>query len=109
MDPAIHDSNTFEFGGRRLRLGLNGSGASDQALDAIRRFVAERGTLPTAASWTHACMSPSEKTIRRRFGSFKAAVKSAGIDLCWRGFTGMTKDHVPTLLPEVHRHALKCL
>jgi len=54
-------------------------------------------------------MSPSEKTIRRRFGSFKAAVKSAGIDLCWRGFTGMTKDHVPTLLPEVHRHALKCL
>jgi hypothetical protein len=77
VDPAIHNSNTLEFGGRRLRLSLNGSRASDQALDAIRRFVAERGTLPTAASWTHACMSPSEKTIRRRFGSFKAAVKSA--------------------------------
>jgi len=25
-------------------------------------------------------MSPSEKTIRRRFGSFKAAVQYAGID-----------------------------
>jgi hypothetical protein len=25
-------------------------------------------------------MSPSEKTIRRRFGSFKAAVQCAGID-----------------------------
>jgi hypothetical protein len=50
--------------------GLNGSGASDRALEAVRRFVVERGILPTAGSWTHACMSPSEKTIRRRFGSF---------------------------------------
>lgn len=64
VDPAIHNSNTFEFGGRRLRLGLNGSRASDQALEAV----------------THAGMSPSEKTIRRRFGSFKAAVQYAGID-----------------------------
>ena len=79
VDPAIHNSNTFEFGGRRLRLGLNGSRASDRALEAVRRFVAERGTLPTATSWTLACMSPSEKTIRRRFGSFKAAVRRAGI------------------------------
>jgi len=79
VDPAIHNSNTFEFGGRRLRLGLNGSRASDRALEAVRRFVAERGTLPTATSWALACMSPSEKTIRRRFGSFKAAVRRAGI------------------------------
>jgi hypothetical protein len=78
VDPAIHNSNTFEFGG--LRLGWNGSRASDQALEAVGRFVAERGTSPTAASWTHAGMSPSEKTIRRRFGSFKAAVQCAGID-----------------------------
>jgi hypothetical protein len=42
--------------------------------------VAEHGTSPTAASWTHAGMSPSEKTIRRHFGSFKAAVQCAGID-----------------------------
>jgi len=82
VDPAIHNSNTFEFAGRRLRLGLNGSGALDQALEAVRRFVAEHGTSPTAASWTHAGMSPSEKTIRRRFGSFKAAaLQCAGIDV----------------------------
>jgi hypothetical protein len=80
VDPAIHNSNTLEFGGRRLRLGLNGSRASDQALEAVRRFVAERGTSPTAASWTHTGMSPSEKTIRRHFGSFEAAVQYAGID-----------------------------
>jgi hypothetical protein len=80
VDPAIHNSNTLEFSGLRLRLGLNGSRASDQALEAVRRFVAERGTSPTAASWTRACMSPSEKTIRRRFGSFKAAVRCASID-----------------------------
>jgi len=84
VDPAIHNSNTFEFGGRRLRLGSSGSGATDQALEAVRRFVAEHGTLPTADSWTHARMSPSEKTIRRRFGSFQAAVQSAGISLLRR-------------------------
>src|SRR5258708_3202688 len=77
VDPAIHNSNTFEFGGRRLRLGLNGSRDSEQALEAVRRFVAERGTSPTATSWTDAGMRPSEKTIRRRFGSFKAAVQFA--------------------------------
>jgi len=38
------NSNTLEFAGRRLRLDLNGSRASDQALEAIRRFVAERST-----------------------------------------------------------------
>jgi Homing endonuclease associated repeat len=81
VDPAIHNSNTFEFGGRRIQLGLNGSRVSDQALEAVRRFVFERGTSPTAASWTHARMSPSERTIRRRFGSFRAAVRCAGIDI----------------------------
>ncbi len=80
MDPGIHNSNTFEFGGRRFRLGLNSSRASDQALEAVRRFVAKRDIVPTAASWTHAGMSPSEKTIRRRFGSLKAAVQCADIE-----------------------------
>jgi len=80
VDPAIHNSNNVEFAGRRLRLGLNGSRASDRALEAVRRFVADRGTSPTAVSWTHAGMSPSEKTIQRRFGSFKAAVQRATFD-----------------------------
>jgi hypothetical protein len=51
----------------------------DLALDALRRFVAETGAVPTAASWTAAGMSPSEKTIRRRFGSLRVAALQAGL------------------------------
>src|SRR2546425_598349 len=47
---------------------------------ALRRFVAEHGSIPTAESWTEAAMRSSEKTIRRRFGSFKVAVATAMID-----------------------------
>jgi len=51
-----------------------------ESFAALRRFVAEHGSLPTAESWTEAAMRPSEKTIRRRFGSFKVAVATAMID-----------------------------
>jgi hypothetical protein len=44
VGPAIHNSNTFEFGGRRLWLGLNGTEASDQMLEVVRRFAAESRT-----------------------------------------------------------------
>ena len=46
---------------------------------ALRRFVAEHGSLLTAESWTEAAMRPSEKTIRRRFGSFREAIKRAAL------------------------------
>jgi hypothetical protein len=42
----------------------------EESVAALRAFVAEHGSLPTAESWTEAAMRPSEKTIRRRFGSF---------------------------------------
>jgi len=48
---------------------------------AIREFSEDQGRLPTAASWTEAEMRPSEKTIRRQFGSFQrlsGAVRSRG-------------------------------
>jgi len=52
------------------------------AVAALREFLADRGQAPTADSWTAAGMRPSEKTIRRRFGSFKTAVAAAwsGLD-----------------------------
>ena len=50
------------------------------ALQAVRDFIARFGTRPTAESWTTAGMTPSEKTIRRRFGSFWMAVAAAGMD-----------------------------
>jgi hypothetical protein len=48
---------------------------------ALRKFVDQRGRLPTAESWTEAAMRPSEKTIRRRFGSFRGAIQRAGLSL----------------------------
>lgn len=50
-----------------------------EALAAVRRFMEEHRTLPTASSWQAAGMSPSEKTIRRRFGSFRAAAERTGL------------------------------
>lgn len=46
-------------------------------LDAVRRFVERHGTLPTALTWRAAAISPSERTIRRRFGNFKTALATA--------------------------------
>ena len=49
----------------------------EESVAALREFVAEHGSLPTADSWTEAAMRPSEKTIRRRFGSFREAIQRA--------------------------------
>ena len=49
------------------------------ALQAVRSFVAEFGLLPTADSWTAAGMVPTERAIRRRFGSFRSAFNRAGL------------------------------
>jgi hypothetical protein len=47
------------------------------ALAAIRDFIAKHGKRPIAKSWTAAGMTPCEKTIRTRFGSFQAALEMA--------------------------------
>jgi len=51
----------------------------EESVAALRDFVAEHGSIPTAESWTEAAMRPSEKTIRRRFGSFREAIKRAAL------------------------------
>jgi len=51
------------------------SGTVDVA--SIRAFVEEFGVHPTAEAWTATGMTPSEKTIRRRFGSFRSSVARA--------------------------------
>jgi hypothetical protein len=79
VDPAIHNSNTFEFGGPRLTVASTEDQwfPNDLVLEAVRQFVHDHVLPPTAESWTAAGMTPSEKTIRRRFGSFRAAVELA--------------------------------
>jgi hypothetical protein len=51
----------------------------EQSVAAIREFVAEHSSLRTAESWTEAAMRPSEKTVRRRFGSFREALQLAAL------------------------------
>jgi hypothetical protein len=52
----------------------------EEGIVAFRTFVEEQGCFPTEASWTAAGMSPSERTMRRRFGSFRSAAVPAGIE-----------------------------
>ena len=80
MDPAIHNSNTVEFKGPCLAVPAGDRRLSeDEVLDALRRFSADYGIAPTAGTWTATGLIPSEKTIRRRFGSFAVAMRRAGL------------------------------
>jgi hypothetical protein len=79
VDPDIHCSNRSTWGAGGLQLSSNQPGfPADRALEAIRQFIADHGRQPTAESWQAAQMSPCEKTIRRRFGSFRQAIERAG-------------------------------
>jgi hypothetical protein len=80
VDPAIHNSNTSTFRGGRLAVPYaeDHRFPADVALKAVRQFIGDRGHVPTADQWAAAGLSPSEKTIRRRFGSFRAAARLAG-------------------------------
>jgi hypothetical protein len=48
------------------------------ALEAVRQFIEDHQKVPTAELWAAAGLCPSEKTIRRKFGSFRAAARLAG-------------------------------
>jgi hypothetical protein len=52
-----------------------------EALEAVRRFVEEHGELPTEDSWTAAAVTSCERTVLKRFGSFRAAAQLAGLDI----------------------------
>jgi hypothetical protein len=78
VDPDIHFSNRSKWGAHQLKLSSSEPGfRTDMALDAIRQFISDHGQPPTAKSWTAARMSPCEKTVRRRFGSFRGAIEAA--------------------------------
>ncbi len=82
MDLSSHNANPpGVFNGTAVPLSDMADTRIAESVAALRRFVAEHGSLPTAESWTEAAMRPSEKTIRRRFGSFRAAIQLAGLSL----------------------------
>ena len=80
VDLSSHNANPpGVFDGEPIPLSDVADTRIAESLEALRRFVAEHGSLPTAESWTEAAMRPSEKTIRRRFGSFREAIQRAAM------------------------------
>ena len=56
-----------------------GQSRDTEALDAVRRLLDKFGVMPTQDSWTAAGMSPCERTVRKRFGSFREAIDAAAL------------------------------
>jgi len=80
VDLSSHNTNPpGGFDGEAVELSDVAEIRLDEAIASLREFVDDHGRPPTANSWTEAGMRPSEKTIRRRFGSFQKAVATAGL------------------------------
>lgn len=45
---------------------------AEVALEAVCRFIANQGWVLTRKAWTDAWITPSERTITRKIGSFAA-------------------------------------
>src|SRR5216683_5239408 len=82
VDLSSHNANPpGVFDGDAVPISDVADARLEEAIAALRDFVNQRGRLPTAKSWTEAAMWPSEKTIRRQFGSFRGAIQRAGLSL----------------------------
>jgi Homing endonuclease associated repeat len=80
VDLSSHDTNPPGlFDGEAVPFSDVTDTRIEACVAALREFVAEHGSLPTAESWTEAATRPSEKTIRRRFGSFREAILRAAL------------------------------
>ena len=81
VDPSSrHKNRSDEFKGASYQVSDVLSDREEGILDSVRRFVAEHNRLPDQRTWTAAAMTPSEKTVRNRFGSFRAAATAAGAE-----------------------------
>ena len=75
MDLSFHNKNPGAvFKGAPYEIAETSTIRVDEALAAVRSFIAEHCVTPTSKSWRAAGMWPSEHTIRRRLGSFRVAV-----------------------------------
>lgn len=81
MDPSSHNTNPpGVFAGPAWEWETEDSARDAEALEAVRHFIEDHGRVPPQDSWTAAGMSPCERTIRKRFGSFRAGAESCGLD-----------------------------
>jgi len=80
VDLSSHNTNPpGAFDGSPCELPDTSGGSDDEAVIAITSFVEEFDVLPTAKLWTAAGMAPTERTVRRYFGSFRSALDRAGL------------------------------
>jgi hypothetical protein len=80
VDPSSHNTDPpGVFGGPYLEWLTEDAARNAEALDAVSHFIEQHGQMPTQDSWTAAGMSPCERTVRARFGSFRAAAEAAGL------------------------------
>jgi hypothetical protein len=78
VDPSSHNpKHSGVFEGSPWRWGTGDTERDAKALNAIRRYIEQYGAVPNQDTWPAAGLQPSEKTIRRRFGSFNAAIAAA--------------------------------
>lgn len=75
-----HENRKAEFKGRAYDVIMAATERHEAGIEAVRRFVELTGERPTQVSWAAAGLRPSERTIRRRFGSFAGAVSAAEVD-----------------------------
>jgi hypothetical protein len=81
VDLSSHNANPpGVFDGSPYELRDSSDDRDEEALAAIRAFVERFGVPPTAEAWTAAGMTPSEKTIRTRLGSFREAIEHARVN-----------------------------
>ena len=91
VDLSSHNANPpGVFDGEAVSLSDVADTRIEESVAALRRFVAEHGSLLTAESWTEAAMRLSEKTIRRRFGSFREEARRPWICKLRVAFQAMT-------------------
>jgi hypothetical protein len=80
VDLSSHNTNPpGVFDGEPVSISDVADDRVEDAVAALRMFMEQQGQLPTAARWSEVGMQPSEKTIRRRFGSFREAIQRAGL------------------------------
>jgi hypothetical protein len=77
VDPSSHNPNPpGVFEGSPWEWITEDSARDGEALEAVREFIERYGAMPNQRSWAAASIRPAEKTIRSRFGSFRAAIEA---------------------------------
>jgi len=80
VDLSSHNTNPLGvFDGEEVPLSDVADTRIAESVAALRTFVAEYGSPPTAEGRAGGATRPAGETIRRRFGSFREAIQRAAL------------------------------